>query len=75
MKLIKQITDLNKAINKEKRLGFVPTMGNLHKGHEAIQINTLQKKCQKTLVTIFINPSQFNNKNDYKNYVNNFFML
>jgi pantoate--beta-alanine ligase len=67
MKLIKQITDLNKAINKEKRLGFVPTMGNLHKGHEAL-IKNSQKKCQKTLVTIFINPSQFNNKNDYKNY-------
>ena len=36
MKLIKQITDLNKAINKEKRLGFVPTMGSLHNGHEAL---------------------------------------
>jgi len=67
MKLIKQITDLNKAINKEERLGFVPTMGNLHKGHERL-IKSSQKKCQKTLVTIFINPSQFNNKKDYKNY-------
>ena len=36
MKLIKQITDLNKAINKEKELGFVPTMGSLHKGHESL---------------------------------------
>ena len=34
MKLIKQITDLNKAINRENELGFVPTMGSLHKGHE-----------------------------------------
>ena len=34
MKLIRQITDLNKAIHKENDLGFVPTMGGLHKGHE-----------------------------------------
>ena len=67
MKLIKQITDLNKAINIEKRLGFVPTMGCLHKGHEAL-IKESQKKCKKTIVTIFVNPTQFNNKNDYKNY-------
>ncbi|WP_415295759.1 pantoate--beta-alanine ligase [Candidatus Pelagibacter sp. Uisw_113] len=67
MKLIKQITDLNKAINIEKRLGFVPTMGSLHKGHEAL-IKESQKKCKKTIVTIFVNPTQFNNKNDYKNY-------
>ena len=67
MKLIRQITDLNKAINKEKRLGFVPTMGNLHKGHEAL-IKVSKKKCKKTIVSIFVNPTQFNNKKDYKAY-------
>jgi len=67
MKLIKQITDLNKAIYKEKRLGFVPTMGSLHKGHEAL-IKISKKKCNKTIVTIFVNPTQFNNKKDYKTY-------
>ena len=67
MKLIKQITDLNKAINSEKELGFVPTMGNLHKGHESL-INISKKRCKKTLVSIFVNPAQFNNKKDYKNY-------
>ena len=70
MKLIKQITDLNKAIYKENGLGFVPTMGCLHKGHEAL-IKNSQKKCKKTIVTIFINPTQFNNKKDYKNYPQN----
>ena len=70
MKLIKHITDLNKAINKEKGLGFVPTMGSLHKGHEAL-IKNSQKSCKKTLVTIFVNPIQFNNKKDYKNYPRN----
>jgi len=67
MKLIKQITDLNKAINGEKGLGFVPTMGSLHKGHEAL-IKTSKKKCKKTLVTIFVNPAQFNSKKDFKIY-------
>ena len=67
MKLLKQITDLNKAVNIEKRLGFVPTMGGLHGGHEAL-IKESQRKCKKTIVTIFVNPAQFNNKKDYKNY-------
>ena len=67
MKLISQITDLNKAIHKENDLGFVPTMGSLHKGHEFL-IKTSQKFCKKTLVSIFVNPTQFNDKNDYKNY-------
>ena len=67
MKLIKQISDLNKAINNEKELGFVPTMGNLHKGHESL-IKISKKKCKKTLVSIFVNPTQFSNKEDYKIY-------
>ena len=70
MKLIKQITDLNKAIHKENDLGFVPTMGSLHKGHEFL-IKTSQKFCKKTLVSIFVNPTQFNNKDDYKVYPRN----
>ena len=64
MKLIRQITDLNKAINKQKDLGFVPTMGSLHKGHEFL-IKISKKLCKKTLVTIFVNPNQFNNKDDF----------
>ena len=70
MKLIKEITDLNKAINNEKGLGFVPTMGSLHGGHEAL-IKISKIKCKKTLVTIFVNPSQFNSKKDYKTYPRN----
>ena len=46
MKLIKQITDLNKAINKEKEFGFVPTMGSLHKGHE-LSLKTRKKSVKK----------------------------
>ena len=67
MKLIRHITDLNKAINKENELGFIPTMGSLHKGHEYL-INQSKKLCKKTLVSIFVNPTQFNNMKDYKTY-------
>jgi len=67
MKLIRQITDLNKAISNQKELGFVPTMGSLHKGHASL-VNSSKKKCKKTLVSIFVNPTQFNNVNDFKTY-------
>ena len=70
MKIITKLTDLNKAINKEKNLGFVPTMGSLHKGHKSL-IKVSKKLTQKTLVSIFINPSQFNNKDDFESYPRN----
>jgi pantoate--beta-alanine ligase len=70
MKLIRQITDLNKAINKVNKLGFVPTMGSLHKGHEYL-IKVSKKRCKRTLVSIFVNPTQFNNKTDFNNYPKN----
>ena len=64
MKFIKYITDLNKAVKDEKKLGFVPTMGSLHKGHESL-IKISKIKCEKTMVSIFVNPTQFSNKKDY----------
>ena len=64
MKLIKLKTDLIKAIEFDKRLGFVPKMGSLHEGHNTL-IKTSQKKCKKTLVSIFVNPKQFNKKKDF----------
>ena len=70
MKIIKNILDLNKAIKNFKNFGFVPTMGGIHQGHISL-IKKSQKSCQKTIVSIFINPTQFNNKIDYKKYPKN----
>ena len=70
MKIIRNILDLNKAINDFKNLGFVPTMGGIHKGHISL-IKNSQKTCKKTIVSLFVNPTQFNDKNDFKKYPRN----
>ena len=67
MKIIKKILDLNKAIKDFKNFGYVPTMGGIHEGHISL-IKNAQKKCKKTIVSIFVNPTQFNNKNDFRKY-------
>ena len=67
MIIFKSINKLNKEVNFKASIGFVPTMGSLHKGHISL-VRNCQKTCDKTLVSIFINPSQFNRKTDYKNY-------
>ena len=71
MIIFKSINKLNKEVNFKANVGFVPTMGSLHKGHISL-IKSSKKICKKTLVSIFINPSQFNNKKDLKNYPKNF---
>ena len=70
MKILKTQDDLKEAILNCKNLGFVPTMGSLHKGHISL-IKNSQKKSNKTIVSIFVNPTQFNDKNDYKTYPKN----
>ena len=67
MLIFKSINKLNKEVNFKANIGFVPTMGALHKGHISL-IHKSQKKCKKTLVSIFVNPSQFNKKSDYRKY-------
>ena len=70
MKILLRNNDLNEALSGISNVGFVPTMGSLHKGHISL-IKKSQNYCNKTVVSIFINPSQFNNKNDYKKYPRN----
>ena len=67
MKIFKDKHSLQKEILKTKGISFVPTMGGLHKGH--ISLIKKSKKSQfKTLVSIFVNPTQFNKKSDFKSY-------
>ena len=67
MKIIFNKKKLISFINKERNLGFVPTMGAIHKGHISL-IKKSIKQCDKTIVSIFINRPQFNKKSDYIKY-------
>ena len=70
MIIFKSINKLNKELYGIKNIGFVPTMGSLHKGHVSL-IKKSKTTCNKIVVSIFINPTQFNNKDDYKHYPRN----
>ncbi|CAI8214914.1 MAG: Pantothenate synthetase [Arcobacter lacus] len=67
MKIFKNKLILQKEISKDNCLSFVPTMGGLHEGHLSLIKKAKKKKC-KICVSIFVNPTQFNDQNDYINY-------
>ena len=71
MKIIFSKKKLIQILKREKDLGFVPTMGAIHKAHIYI-INKSISLCKKTIVTIFVNKPQFNEVSDYKKYPRNF---
>tara|TARA_Y100001970_G_scaffold291834_1_gene430578 strand:- start:7349 stop:8158 length:810 start_codon:yes stop_codon:yes gene_type:complete len=70
MKLFRNKEELLKEIKTIKNINFVPTMGSLHKGHESL-IKKSVKNSKNTIVSIFINPKQFENIYDFKKYPKN----
>lgn len=69
MKVISTVRELQTFTDKLKfvPLGFVPTMGALHEGHLSL-VRSAVSQCPLVVVSIFVNPTQFNDKNDLKNY-------
>jgi pantoate--beta-alanine ligase len=70
MDIYKYKSDLRKKIESLGpvfSIGFVPTMGALHRGHLSL-IDYSKKQNDLTVVSIFVNPAQFNEKDDFKNY-------
>ena len=71
MQVFKHIQALKKSLTairqQHKRIGLVPTMGNLHEGHMAL-IKIAQTRCDCVVVSIFVNPLQFGLNEDWDMY-------
>jgi len=71
IQVIRSKSDLKKAVKKNKishkSVGLIPTMGALHQGHLSL-VQMSKKHYDITVVTIFVNPTQFNNKADLLTY-------
>ena len=74
MKILENKTELQEFLKeipqKGKKIGLIPTMGSIHQGHLSL-IKTCQELGYFSLVTIFVNPTQFNDLNDFEMYPRN----
>ena len=66
-KIVELQNELNAARNAGKSIGFVPTMGALHEGHASLIKRSVQDN-DITVVSVFLNPTQFNDKADLERY-------
>ncbi|TGL54969.1 pantoate--beta-alanine ligase [Leptospira kemamanensis] len=71
MIVVSEIGKLKEIIQEWKQkgeiIGFCPTMGTLHAGHMDL-VTQSKKQCSKTIVSIFVNPTQFNDPKDFASY-------
>jgi pantoate--beta-alanine ligase len=71
MKIITSVKELEAYVESARKdgkvIGLVPTMGALHAGHASL-VERSVKENDITIVSVFVNPTQFNDKNDLKNY-------
>ena len=75
MKIVKNLSEISEIVSdlykNQKKINLIPTMGNIHKGHLSL-ITEANKFEGINLVSIFINPAQFNEIDDFKNYPKTF---
>lgn len=69
MKAFAKVKELREALGavRNGKVGFVPTMGALHEGHISL-VERARRECNTVVVSVFVNPTQFNDKTDLKNY-------